>query len=94
MSYLRMRKGYKGVWFLPKNVAREFQNLKVVPELLRIYIQSTVSVHNCPIYNHPLYILSTDITFMHYALIIIQIELFAMNKPKICFELPTVHYDN
>ena len=43
-----MRKGYKGVWLLPKNVAREFQNLKVVPELLRIYIQSTGSVHNCP----------------------------------------------
>ena len=72
----------------------EFQNLKVVPELWRIYIQSTGSVRNCPINNHPLYILSIDITFMHYALIIIQIELFAMNKPKICFELPTVHYDN
>ena len=84
----------KGCGFYLKMLQWNFQNLKVVPELLRIYIQSTVSVHNCPIYNHPLHILSTDITFMHYALIIIQIELFAMNKPKICFELPTVHYDN
>ena len=52
-------------------------------------------VHNSTIYNHPLYILRIDITlFMHYALNVIQIELFPRNKLRVCFELPTVHYYN
>ena len=44
----------------------KFHNPKVVPELLRIYTQSTGSVHSYPIYNHPLHILSIYITSIMY----------------------------
>ena len=66
MIHLRIRKGYKVMWFLPKMLQGKFHNPKVVPELLRIYTQSTGSVHSYPIYNHPLSILSIYITSIMY----------------------------